>query len=64
MSEQESLTKVAVRALTGPGTRHDRRRVRTRHELAVIQAEIRRLSRAAAVPRSQLVTRTPGANRG
>jgi hypothetical protein len=64
MSEQQSLTKVAVQALEGASIGRKRRRLRPRHELAVIQAEIRRLSRAAAAPRSELVSRTPGTNRG
>jgi hypothetical protein len=64
MSEQESLTKVAAQTLGAPNTRSNTRRLRARHELAVIQAEIRRLSRAAAPPRSPLVTKTPGSKRG
>ena len=59
MSGQESLTKLITarnpgdRSITAP-----LRRLRARHELAVIQAEIRRLSQTAAARRSGLATRT------
>jgi hypothetical protein len=64
MSKQASLTKVVAAQTLGDLTvTPHRRRLRARHELAVIQAEIRRLSRTTAPRRSPLATRAPGTNR-
>jgi hypothetical protein len=64
MSGQESFTKLVVAPSPGdPSLTPPRRRLRARHELAVIQAEIRRLSRTATPRPSALATRPPGTNR-
>jgi hypothetical protein len=64
MSGQERLTnQIAARSPGDPSIAPPRRRLSARHELAVIQAEIRRMSRTAAARRSELPTRTPGTNR-